>query len=114
MRVVKLPLLDQLKDGRSIVVRETCIVISKIASNQKGNFTKFAPQILQCLFQLMRMTIFVMSVSSLQASRTIVRLVPDNKKLEILQTIIDGATKSTHKENRLHCFELLLILIQNN
>jgi len=114
MRVVKQGLLEQLKDGRSMVVRETCIVIAKIAKVQKVNFTKYAEQFLTTLMDLVKMPVAVMSNSGKQATLSIVKNVPDNRKLTILNCILDMGRSSGHKAVRIHAFDLLLIMIMHD
>jgi len=114
MRVVKQGLLEQLKDGRSMVVRETCIVIAKIAKVQKVNFTKYAEQFLTTLMDLVKMPVAVMSNSGKQATLSIVKNVPDNRKLTMLNCILDMGRSSGHKAVRIHAFDLLLIMIMHD
>merc|ERR1719483_381527 len=114
MRVVKQGLLEQLKDGRSMVVRETCIAIAKIAKVQKVNFTKYAEQFLTTLMDLVKMPVAVMSNSGKQATLSIVKNVPDNRKLTILNCILDMGRSSGHKALRIHAFDLLLIMIMHD
>jgi len=113
MRTVKMGLLEQLKDGRSMVVRETCIVIAKIAAVQKANFTKYIDQFLRALTELVKMPVAVMANSGKQATLSITQKVPDNRKLLMLNCILNLGQTSSHKAVRVHCFDLLLIMISD-
>ena len=72
---------------RSAVVRECCIVIAKIAIVQKGKMTRWAPRILEALFSVIRMKVEIMNISAHQAAKAVVRCVPDNKKLDLLNKL---------------------------
>merc|ERR1719499_2876256 len=87
MRPVREPLLTQLTDRRSAVVRECCIVIAKVAIVQKGKMTRWAPRILEALFSVIRMKVEIMNISAHQAAKAVVRCVPDNKKLDMLKKL---------------------------
>jgi len=100
-----------MKDGRSSVIREACIVVAKISMEQSRHMTRYVPQFLNPLFELMRMTIAVMAVSSTQASRTMVSCIPDSKN-QILNCVIKHATKDQHKLGRLRAFELIVLLLE--
>merc|ERR1719499_49312 len=62
MRPVREPLLTQLTDRRSAVVRECCIVIAKIAMIKQSKFTRWAPRILEALFVVIRQNIEIIAL----------------------------------------------------
>jgi len=112
MRQVREPLMVQLGDRRSIVVRECCIVIAKVSIVRQKWMTRWVPRILEVLFEVIRMNVDIMSLSGQQAAKAIIRCVPDDgKKLEIL-TKLTKATKETHIIVREKAFEYIRMLLE--
>jgi len=112
MRPVREPLITQLSDRRSTVVRECCIVIAKIAIVQKGKMTRWAPRILESLFTVIRLKVEIMSISATQAAKAIVRCVPDNKKLDILHKL-KAASCESYIIVKQRAFEYVYLLVKD-
>jgi len=93
MRPVREPLLLQLGDRRSAVVRECCIVIAKIALTQTSYLTKWAPRIIEVLFETMRIRVEIISVSAHQAARAVVRCVPESRRMELTTQLLKSSSQ---------------------
>jgi len=112
MRKVREPMMTQLGDRRSIVVRECCIVIAKVSLVRQKWMTRWVPRILEVLFEVIRMNVDIMSVSGQQAAKAIIRCVPDDgKKLEILTKLVK-ATEETHIIVREKAFEYIRMMLE--
>jgi len=112
MRPVREPLINQLQDRRSAVVRECCIVIAKIAMVQEKNMTRWAPRILEALFFAIRQKVDIIAVSAHQAAKAIVRCVPDSKKLDLLKKL-KAASIENYIIMRQRAFEYLAMMIRD-
>merc|ERR550534_1313213 len=112
MRPIREPLILQLGDRRSTVVRECCIVIAKIAIVQKDKMTRWAPRILEALFTVIRLKVEIMSISATQAAKAIVRCVPDNNKLDILNKL-KAATLESYIIVKQRAFEYLFLIVKD-
>lgn len=112
MRKVREPMMTQLGDRRSIVVRECCIVIAKICLVRQKWMTRWVPRILEVLFEVIRMNVDIMSVSGQQAAKAIIRCVPDDgRKLEILTRLVK-ASEETHIVVREKAFEYMRMMLE--
>merc|ERR1719499_1699571 len=112
MRPVREPLIQQLEDRRSAVVRECCIVIAKIAMVQEKNMTRWAPRILEALFFAIRQKVEIIAISAHQAAKAIVRCVPDSKKLDLLKKL-KAASVENYIIMRQRAFEYLTMMIRD-
>jgi len=112
MRPIREPLILQLSDRRSAVVRECCIVIAKIAIVQKGKMTRWAPRILEALFSVIRMKVEIMSISAHQAAKALVRCVPDNKKLDMLKKL-KAASLENYQLVKQRAFQYTYLIVKD-
>merc|ERR1719499_867597 len=114
MRPVKEHLLSQLGDRRSSVVRECCIVIAKISMVQTKLMTRWAPRMLEALFETMRINVEIMSISAHQSAKAVVKCVPENgKKLEITNALL-AACKQPYIIVRQRAFEYITMLLNHS
>jgi len=111
IRPIREHLLHQLHDRRSAVVRECCIVIAKIAMVRQDQLTRWAPRILERLFETVRIHVEIMAVSAQQAIKSVIRCVPDSKKLEILQAIMNSC-QDGHENARKTAFDSISFLLE--
>jgi len=113
MRPIREPLILQLTDRRSAVVRECCIVIAKVAIVQKGKMTRWAPRILEALFSVIRMKVEIMNISAHQAAKAVVRCVPDNKKLDLLNKLKAATLEKGYAVVRQRAFQYIFFLVKD-
>ena len=62
-------------------MRETCIAFAKIMIARRANFLKFAPRVLETLYECIRVKIEIVSVTAQQCAKVMVKYVPDSKSL---------------------------------
>lgn len=112
MRPVREPLIIQLSDRRSAVVRECCIIIAKIAIVQQDKMTRWAPRILESLFSTIRINVDIMSQSANSAAKAVIQCVPDSAKMEILQ-VLKKASLENYIIVRRKAFEYLQMIVRS-
>lgn len=81
-------LLDHLKDPHSLVVRASCVSLTKIMMYKNGSMTKYTQKIMDALTKNFQKTDKMISESSYGCFANLVRHVPDNKKFATLQHIL--------------------------
>ena len=60
-------------------MRETCIAFAKIMIARRANFLKFAPRVLETLYECIRVKIEIVSVTAQQCAKVMVKFLPDSK-----------------------------------
>merc|ERR1719483_530919 len=77
---MKEPLLVQLKDRRSMVVRMTCIILSKLVIHRRNWLYRYAKRILSVLFEVVQIkSVEIMSDSAHQCIQAFCKNLGDRK-----------------------------------
>jgi hypothetical protein len=109
LQALKEPLVRQLSDLRSAIVRTTCDVLSQLAVAHSSALAPVAshvlPQLLNNLFLLK-----VFASPSAAAARTLLTHAPSTAALKVL---VEGS-KDSHRQVRVGCMELIGLLMSVN
>lgn len=99
----------QLKDFRHpFVMRETCIALAKIMTGKRAQFLKFAPRLLDTLYECIHVQKpEILHLSAHQCARTMVRFVPDSKHFPLFARITDGVCDTKFVRVRTSSYEFV-------
>lgn len=111
-RKVKEPFCIQLKDRRSAVVREAAMAIGHMAINRSIQMTRWAPRLIQILFECARLKIEAISKAADDCIKCIVKHVPDKEpQWPILSRLTTGC-EDANVDVRRFAMQYLTILIE--
>jgi len=102
----------QLEERQSVVVKEACEQLSKIAEERKIWLLPHLVRLYPSLYAAIRMKINVINEAGIACGFDLVRNVPDNDENLLLTTLSKG-TDTRHDKVRAACYEYIKVIIES-
>jgi len=103
--------IKQSKDPRTAVQRVTCEALSKIIRRWSKDYLRYAPKTIEKMYELVRINVLITSQSGTGAIRTVIKTVPDSRRLTIMEALGNEATNSKFQDLKATCFDFLCLYL---
>ena len=98
------PLLNQLKDRNTAIIRECCICFAKIIMARTSGYKSCAQRTMENFIEVIKLQDTKTHRSGEQAAATLIKYVPDRSACPIMKLITDGCCEKNFTLLRQSCF----------
>jgi len=103
--------IKQSKDPRTSVQRVACEAFSKMVRRWNKDYLRYAPKNIEKMYELVRINVLITSQSGTGVVRTIIKAVPDSRRLTIMEALGNEATTSKFQDLKATCFDFLCLYL---